>query len=51
MAGVLLPRKQYRFLAGVPTPGLLTSALQALFGASCLAPPPPPQPATSCDAT
>lgn len=40
MAGVLLPRKQFQFLAGVPTPGPLTSALQALFGASCLALPP-----------
>ena len=49
--GVLLPRKQLQFLAGLPTLGLIISVLQALFSTSCLVPPPPPQPAASCGAT
>lgn len=47
----LIAKEAVSVLAWCPHPRALTSALQALFGASCLAPPPPPQPATSCDAT
>lgn len=47
MQRVLLPRKQFQFLAALPNFGLIMFVLQALFRTSCLAQP-PPQPAVSC---
>lgn len=46
--GVLLPRKQFQFLAALSNFGLIMFVLQALFRTSCLAQPPSPQPAVSC---
>lgn len=48
MQRVLLPRKQFQFLAALPNFGLITFVLQALFRTSCLAQPPSPQSAVSC---